>query len=121
MAQDDDFELPLTAAPGEHANDAAQEPIQQTHQHDAQSEPITSTAARRNRISLPHTHGLRHLLRRGHGRGDDTYSGAGPGRQADLRARQVSDTFELGMFKDPEGHVVGVLADHDGAGRPTRT
>jgi hypothetical protein len=33
----------------------------------------------------------------------------------------VSDTFELGMFKDPEGHVVGVLADHDGAGRPTRT
>jgi hypothetical protein len=54
MAQDDDFELPLTAAPGEHANDAAQEPIQQTHQHDAQSEPITSTAARRNRISLPH-------------------------------------------------------------------
>jgi hypothetical protein len=55
MAQDDDFELPLTAAPGEHANDAAQEPIQQTHQHDPQSEPITSTAARRNRISLPHT------------------------------------------------------------------
>jgi hypothetical protein len=54
MAQDDDFELPLTAAPGEHANDAAQEPVQQTHQHDAQSEPITSTAARRNRISLPH-------------------------------------------------------------------
>jgi hypothetical protein len=56
MAQDDDFELPPTAAPGEHANDAAQKPIQQTHQHDAQSEPITSTAARRNRISLPHTH-----------------------------------------------------------------
>jgi hypothetical protein len=55
MAQDDDFELPLTAAPGEHANDAAQELIQQTHQHDAQSEPITSTAAQRNRISLPHT------------------------------------------------------------------
>ncbi len=49
MAQHRDFELPLTAAPGEHANDAAQEPIQQTHQHDAQSEPITSTAARRNR------------------------------------------------------------------------
>jgi hypothetical protein len=43
VAQDHDFELPLTAAPREHANDAAQEPIQQTHQHDAQSEPITST------------------------------------------------------------------------------
>jgi uncharacterized protein len=33
---------------------------------------------------------------------------------------RVSDTFELGMFKDPEGHVVGVLADYDGAARPTR-
>jgi len=54
VAQDHDFELPLTAAAREHANDATQEAIQQTHQHDAQSEPITSTAARRNRISLPH-------------------------------------------------------------------
>jgi uncharacterized protein len=27
----------------------------------------------------------------------------------------VSDTLELGMFKDPEDHVVGVLADHHGA------
>ncbi len=45
MTQDHDLELPLTAPAREHANDAAQEPIQQTHQHDAQSEPITSTAA----------------------------------------------------------------------------
>jgi hypothetical protein len=55
VAQDHDFELPLAAAAREHANDAAQEAIQQTHQHDGQSEPITSTAAPRNRISLPHT------------------------------------------------------------------
>jgi hypothetical protein len=53
VAQDHDFELPLAAAAREHANDAAQEAIQQTHQHDGQSEPITSTAAPRNRISLP--------------------------------------------------------------------
>jgi hypothetical protein len=45
VTQDHDLELPLTAPAREHANDAAQEPIQQTHQHDAQSEPITSTAA----------------------------------------------------------------------------
>jgi uncharacterized protein len=31
---------------------------------------------------------------------------------------RVSDTFELGMFKDPEGHVVGVLADYDGSRSP---
>lgn len=28
---------------------------------------------------------------------------------------RVTDSLELGMFKDPEGHVVGVLAKHDGA------
>ena len=38
MAQDDDLELPLTTA-GEHADEAAQKPVQQRHQHDAQSEP----------------------------------------------------------------------------------
>jgi uncharacterized protein len=27
---------------------------------------------------------------------------------------RVSDTLELGMFKDPEGHVVGLLANRDG-------
>jgi hypothetical protein len=45
VAQDHDLKLPFTAAAREHANDAAQEPIQQTHQHDGQSEPLTSTAA----------------------------------------------------------------------------
>ena len=45
MTQDHDLELPLTASAREHANDAAQEPIQQTRQHDAQSEPISNTAA----------------------------------------------------------------------------
>jgi len=54
VAQDHDLKLPLAATAGEQANDTAQEPIQQTHQHHAQSEPITSTAARRNRVSLPH-------------------------------------------------------------------
>jgi predicted enzyme related to lactoylglutathione lyase len=33
---------------------------------------------------------------------------------------RVSDTLELGMFKDPEGHVVGVLANHDSAARTAR-
>jgi uncharacterized protein len=28
---------------------------------------------------------------------------------------RVSDALELGMFKDPEGHVVGLLADHGDA------
>jgi hypothetical protein len=41
VTQDHDLELPLTASAREHANDAAQEPIQQTRQHDAQSEPIS--------------------------------------------------------------------------------
>jgi hypothetical protein len=39
VAQDHDLELPLTAAACEHADEAAEEPVQQTRQHDAQSEP----------------------------------------------------------------------------------
>jgi hypothetical protein len=39
VAQHDDLKLPLTTTTGEHAHEAAQEPVQQTHQHDAQSEP----------------------------------------------------------------------------------
>jgi len=39
VAQHDDLKLPLTAAAGEHADEAAQEPVQQRHQQDAQSEP----------------------------------------------------------------------------------
>jgi hypothetical protein len=35
VAQDDDLKLPLTTAAGEHADEAAQEPVQQTRQHDA--------------------------------------------------------------------------------------
>ncbi len=39
VAQHDDFKLPLTATAGKHANETAQEPIEQRHQHEAQSEP----------------------------------------------------------------------------------
>jgi hypothetical protein len=35
VAQDDDLKLPLTAAADEHADEVAQEPVQQTRQHDA--------------------------------------------------------------------------------------
>jgi hypothetical protein len=35
VAQDDDLKLPLTAAADEHANNSAQEPVQQTPQHQA--------------------------------------------------------------------------------------
>jgi len=38
-AQHHDLKLPLTAATGEQADNPAQEPVQQRHQHDAQSEP----------------------------------------------------------------------------------
>jgi Integrase core domain len=59
VAQHDDLKLPLTTTTGEHADDAAQKPIQHTRQHDAQSEharprPPTRRPGR-NRISLPHT------------------------------------------------------------------
>jgi hypothetical protein len=40
VAQDDDLELPLTAAVGEHANEPAEKPVEQTDQHDAQFEPL---------------------------------------------------------------------------------
>jgi hypothetical protein len=40
VAQDGDLKLPLAAAAGEQADDPAEEPIQQTRQHDAQSEPV---------------------------------------------------------------------------------
>jgi hypothetical protein len=39
VAQHDDLKLPLTTTAGEHADEAAQEPVQQRHQQDAQSEP----------------------------------------------------------------------------------
>jgi hypothetical protein len=39
VAQHDDLKLPLTASADKHANETAQEPIEQRHQHDAQSEP----------------------------------------------------------------------------------
>ncbi len=35
VAQDDDLKLPLTAAANEYADEVAQEPVQQTRQHDA--------------------------------------------------------------------------------------
>src|SRR6266487_7117853 len=39
VAQHDDLKIPLTTTTGEHAEEAAQEPVQQRHQQDAQSEP----------------------------------------------------------------------------------
>ena len=49
MAQDDDLKLPLTTTAGEHVDEAAHKPVQQTHQHDAQSEP----AGRDHQHALP--------------------------------------------------------------------
>jgi hypothetical protein len=40
VAQDHDLELALTAAAGEQTNETAEEPVQQTGQQDAQSEPL---------------------------------------------------------------------------------
>jgi hypothetical protein len=40
VTQHDDLKLPLTTATGEEANNHAQEPVQHTHQHDAQSEAL---------------------------------------------------------------------------------
>jgi tetratricopeptide (TPR) repeat protein len=58
VAQHDDLKLPLTAAAGEQADKPAQEPVQQTHQHRAQSEPARPPAPtcfiRVERISLRH-------------------------------------------------------------------
>jgi transposase len=60
VAQDHDLELPLTAAAGEQANDGTQEPVQQTRQHDAQSDlnrlgrDHQDCRPKPNRISLPH-------------------------------------------------------------------
>ncbi len=58
VAQDDDLKLALTATASEHANENAQEPVQQTREHDAQSEPAWPRSPTRpswpNRISLPH-------------------------------------------------------------------
>jgi len=39
MAQQDDLKLPLTATAGKHANETAQKPVEERHQHEAQSEP----------------------------------------------------------------------------------
>jgi hypothetical protein len=35
VAQDDDLELPLTTAADQHADEVAQEPVQQSRHHDA--------------------------------------------------------------------------------------
>jgi hypothetical protein len=59
VAQNHDLELALTATANEQTNTNAKEPIQQTGQQDAQSEPppamIVSTTVQPNRVSLPHT------------------------------------------------------------------
>jgi hypothetical protein len=39
VAQHDDLKLSLTATADKHANENAQEPVEQRHQHEAQSEP----------------------------------------------------------------------------------
>ena len=59
MAQNHDLELALTATAGKQTNANAKEPVQQTGQQDAQSEPtqamIVSTTVQPNPVSLPHT------------------------------------------------------------------
>jgi len=59
VAQHDDLKLPLTASAGKHANETAQEPIEQRHQHDAQSDRLSrdhqETRLWPNRLSLPHS------------------------------------------------------------------
>ena len=58
VAQDHDLELALTPAAGEQTNETAEEPVQQTGQQDAQSEPLPPSPpappSRPNRVSLPH-------------------------------------------------------------------
>jgi len=54
VAQHDDLKL-LTATADKHANEKAQEPVEQRHQHEAQSEPAPPRSpSRPNRLSLPH-------------------------------------------------------------------
>jgi hypothetical protein len=58
VAQHHDFKLTLAAAASEQANKPAQEPIQQTGQHAAQSRPARAPSptrlCRTTRVSLPH-------------------------------------------------------------------
>jgi hypothetical protein len=58
VTQDDDLKFSLTTAADERANKPAQDPIQQTRQHKAQSEPLRppspATTVPANRVSLPH-------------------------------------------------------------------
>lgn len=74
MAQDDDLELPLTAGAGEHANEAAQEPVQHTRQHHPSSEPVPHRSpagpARRFKFLYPTSLGsLRSRMASGAGAG----------------------------------------------------
>jgi hypothetical protein len=59
VAQNHDLELALTATAGEQTNANAKEPVQQTGQQDAQSEPpqprSSAPPSQPNRVSLPHT------------------------------------------------------------------
>jgi hypothetical protein len=60
VAQHDDLKLPLTATADKHTNENAQEPVEQRHQHEAQSEPAPPRSPvdprlRPTRLSLPHT------------------------------------------------------------------
>jgi hypothetical protein len=58
VSQHHDLELPLTTTPDEHPDHPAQKPVQQTHGHNAQSEPARPRSPTpptdRNRVSLPH-------------------------------------------------------------------
>jgi hypothetical protein len=60
VSQHHDLELPLTTTPDEHPDHPAQKPVQQTHGHNAQSEPARlrspTPPTDRNRVSLPHRH-----------------------------------------------------------------
>src|SRR5207247_6247812 len=57
MAQNHDLQLAFTAAAGEQTSETAGQPVQQTGQQDARSEPLRPSSlappSRPNRISLP--------------------------------------------------------------------
>jgi hypothetical protein len=62
VAQNHDFELALTAAAGEQTNETAEQPVQQTGQQDAQSEPprpSSPPAHRHRRIEFLYPTGFR--------------------------------------------------------------
>jgi hypothetical protein len=80
VAQHDDLKLPLTATADKHANEDAQEPVEQRHQHEAQSEPAPTRSPVdpvSGRIDFLYPTGRSCAVARGAGR-DLAYKPCGP-------------------------------------------